>query len=905
MSRDPFEGVRRLFRIRGVQRDLDDELAFHLEETVADLCARGWSEAAARAEAQRRFGDERHWRREMERIDRSAEARRRWMDVLQSFAESVRYAVRGMRRAPGFTAGVVLTFALGIGANATMFGILDRILLRPPEHVVDHESVRRIAVNTLNRNTGERGPSEYLAYLDVQDFTQAGAFAKVAAYGGRELTVGRGLEAQRLETRLVTGEFFPLLGVRPALGRLFTPAETRLGGPRIAVIGHELWRRQYGSDPSAIGRTIDFGQGPWEIVGVAPKGFTGADLERVDLWLPLEQAQEALTGGTYWRESRRWWWLRSVARLAPGVDLQEAQTEATLLHRQGRHDEIAGGDYDATVQVLATPLIVARGPDASEESVVAKWLAGVSLLVLLIACANVANLLLARSLRRRREIGIRLALGISRRRLIGQLVTESLVLAVIGGVAAVLATHWSAALVSRVLLPEIYWGDTVVGPRIATFAVVLAVLAGLVAGLIPAVQASRPDVLEALKSGARTIAGAGTRTRGVLTVVQAALSVVLLVGAGLFVRSLDRVQSLDLGMDPEPVLLAMPIFDSKLTVAEQHAFFERALERIRAIPAVSSAGVSVGLPFWSGYSFTLEIPGLDSVPRLSTGSPAFHATDPEWFAAMGLEIVRGRGFTDADWNNPWVALVNRTMAETVWPGEDAIGQCLLTDTDSQDDIEPPCAEVIGVVENARGWNIVEEPSMQYYVPLTPEVVRNNGPETMLIRARDDDPAALIPVVQRELLDIDARLRYMKVMRYQERFDPQSRSWKLGATMFSVFGILALLVAAIGLHSLLAFSVAQRTHEFGIRAALGARRERILGLVVGQGMRLVVAGVALGLVLALLAAPRLETLLFQTSPRDPVVLVLVAAALLVVAALSCAIPAWRATRVDPQKALRSE
>lgn len=895
MSGDRFPGLRRVFRVGGVERDIDEEFAYHLERTIEELMAGGMKRREAEEEARRRFGDEDRWRRELGKVDRRAERLRRVRERLAQLRDDVRYALRRIRRAPGLTTTVVLTFALGIGANATMFGVLDRLLLRAPAHIVNADAVQRIAIHRTFREGQPREYSTWMSFPDYRDLTRAESFSAIAAVSDSRIVIGRGVDARPAAAGLVTGEFFGLLGVRPARGRFFGPADDRPEGPGLAVISHAMWRAEYGADPSAIGLTIDFGHGPYEIIGVAPEGFTGVDLQPVDVWLPLRKAGTDIRGGGVY-DRRTWRWMSVVARLAPGVSPETAAAEATTLHRAGRREMIEEDRYDAEATVAGLSLIAARGPLASDESAVARWLAGVSLLVLLIACANVANLLLARTLRQRREFGIRLALGVSRGRLLGQVVFESLILAALGGAAALLVTRWGGEFVRAQLLPDVAWPDSPVAGRVVVFSLAVSLLAGLVAGIIPGIQASRPRVTESLTSASRTATGSRSRTSAALTVLQTALSVILLVGAGLFVRS---VQSIDHGFEPEGVLLVRPNYGAHPTGTEQIEFHRRAVERLSGLPNVEAAAESFGVPFWTENVTELAVPGLDSVPRNGNGSPPpIHAVGTDYFSAMQLRVLRGRGFSAADGGagSARIALVNEPMARRVWPEGDAIGQCLVI-------ADLPCAEVVGVVEGAGTESIGDRNTMQYYVPFSQSPFED-PPQALIVRV-DGDPAAAIPTLRRELVALDSRVRFIDAHPYMSVIDPYTRAWRLGATMFSAFGVLALIVAAIGLYSVLSFAVAERIRELGIRSALGAPRKRLVRLVAGQGFRLVAVGILLGAGVALLAAPRIEELLFQTSARDPVVFGLVAVVLLIVAGLASFAPAWRAVRVDPLTVMRAE
>jgi predicted permease len=527
--------------------------------------------------------------------------------------ENIEHASRGLRRSPGVSAAVVLTLALGIGVNATMFGVVDRLLLSPPPHVEDADQVRRLLVRGQLRSSGTISTQSYLSYADYSDWTEARTLASVATYATEELTLGRGAEARRVSATLATGSFFSLLGTRPELGRFFGEADDQPGAPGLVVLSHSFWQRMFGGTDAALGRTLDIGQGSYTVVGVAPPGFTGVDLQPVDVWLPMH-ALSIERGDDSWKYRRSWYWLQTIVRLEGGAALRTAEAEATLLHRNGRRERIESGRWDANATVVAAPIIQARGPEASEESLVARWLMGVSVIVLIIACANVANLLLARGLRGRKDVAIRLALGISRPRLVAQLLTESVLLAVLGAGVGLLLAGWGAEFVRSYWLPDIAWSESAAGPKVVVFAAVLSVVTGLAAGFVPALQASRPTVTEDLKTSAREGAVRRSRTRVALLVTQGALSVVLLVGAGLFVRSLQRVESIDLGVDAHTILLARLDLEPRERAEEEVSrIYERALERLRALPAVEHASASTGVPFWSGSIERLYVPGLDSI----------------------------------------------------------------------------------------------------------------------------------------------------------------------------------------------------------------------------------------------------------------------------------------------------
>ena len=912
-------GIRRAFRLARARRRVDaevgDEIAFHIEMRTAELVARGWPEDAARAEALRKFGDVRRWSDAMGAVDRERERRARLVERGAAVWQDIRQTLRGLARQPAFTAGVVLTMALGIGANATMFGIVDRLLLRPPAHVQDADRIRRLYF-VQTSEAGEVRPTEFVSYsLYAAARDSAREVARLAGYTTRDLVLGSGPGAREISVGVASADLFPLLGVRAALGRFFGPDEDRvpLGEP-VAVLGHELWRAEFGGDTAVLGRTVRIRNRDFEVIGVAPPGFTGVNLERIDAWIPITVFGHDNIGRfvpvSEWHTTRNVVWMSVVGRLAPGVD--DARADAVLSRFFRRWEESApvgrrGAPTAAEIQranphVVVGPVQRDRGPECAEETRVAAWLAGVAGVVLLIACANVANLLLARAMRRRREIAVRLALGVGRRRLMGQLLAESIVLALLGGAAAVLVASWGGDVVRSVLLPDIAWGSTLADPRVLAFTGAVALLTGLVAGLVPAVQASRPDLAAALKAGAREGGGQRSRTRSALLVAQAALSVVLLAGAGLFVRSLQAVSATDLGYDPQGVLFTDPSFAAVgYTNAEGAAIAERVHERARAMPGVALAARTSSLPFYSMSSTTITVPGLDSIPRLpASDMPLMTAVTPEYFATMGTRIVRGRGFTERDVAGaPRVLVVNGTMARLLWPGQDAIGKCVrLGDADSI-----PCTDVVGIAQETHWREIRPEPVMQYYVPFAQRQAESRA--TVVLVRPSGDPGAVADAMRRLVLEEAPKLSFVEVQPLAELVDPQLRPWRLGASLFTAFGLLALVIAAVGLYSVLAYLVAQRRHEIGVRLALGARTSDVLRLVIGEGVRVVAVGVAIGLAAALLAGRAIEGMLYGVRPHDPAVAIGVAVVLLVVAVAASFAPAWRASRVDPSTTLRAD
>jgi len=884
-----------LFRAR-YDREMEEEMRFHLDLRAADHRQDGMSDADARAAAERRFGN----RTSLGEHRRSAVG----FPTLDTLAQDLRYVVRAIRHAPGFSAMVVITLGLGIGANAAMFGIIDRLLLRGPAHVVDADRVVRVYATETNPDFGESTHSVvgFVTYAHLRDNSKD--FADLAVYSKTEVTVGRGPDAHRILIGRASWNFFPVLGVRPVLGRFFSADEDHPPrGENVIVLDEGYWKRSFAGDRNVLGRTMTVGGVTYTIIGVAPQGFTGVELERRDAWVPISL--------TYWGPGPNWatgWdasWLQIVGRLEPGVTAEEAGRRATAAYQRAYDGPVNHTMRTATMSVA--PLRYnSRGKETTETRV-SRWLVAVAAVMLLIACANVANLFLARAARRRREVAVRLALGVGRGRLIRLLVAESTTLGALGGMAGLAVAYAGGRFVRAVLLPNVAWTDATVDVRVLVVTALTAIVTGILVGLAPAVQSTRLELTSSLKSGIREGGAQRSRLRTLLTLTQAALSVVLLVGAGLFVRSLWNVYSLRLGLEPDRVVTVS--FDWPAIVDEsseardrertrQNAFFLEALARVRAMPGVERAGVVVGTPFQSSNSIALRVPGRDSVPSLPGGGPFIRAVSDDYFATAGTRVLRGRAFTAADVSTgARVAVVNETMARTLWPTRDAIGECLLMDT-------MPCSQVIGVVEDTRRFALREEPAMQYYIPLGQERALGFGGRKLFVRPIGSG-AGMADVLRAEMLRLNPALGFVTVQSLQDSLDPQIRPWKLGATMFGLFGGLALLVAAIGLYSVISYLVTQRTHELGVRIALGAQVGNIVGLVVRYGVGLTLAGIAIGTLLAFNMAGRIEPLLFDTSARNPWVFALVAVTLLVVALLASIVPAWRASRTDPIEALRAE
>ena len=877
--------------------EMEEEMRFHLELEATHHGAPG-----------RTTGPERHQyglRRRFGNMSAIREDRRRasGLATLDRLLQDAAYAWRQLTRAPAFTAAVTLTLALGIGANATMFAIVDRVMLRAPEGIADADRVVHLrSWRELRDGTRDSsGAMSYPSYVEFRSMTDV--FANVTAVlGPMDVPIGRGIDAANARGVLVSGGYFETLGSRPLLGRFFSDEETREPtGQPVVVLSHAYWVRAFRGAPDAIGRTLLANNLTYTIIGVARRGFTGHSLAAIDFWLPMAAAPGLRYGGDDWALQRGIRWLMVIVRLKSDV------TPARALARTGVSWTAWNLRPDRPGARAPTPYFVSMIPAKSSvrpEHRVARLLVGVALLLLFITCANVANLLLARALARRREIAVRLALGVSRWRLTSLYLIDAILLALLGGSLALAVAYWGIPVVRAMLFAGAAIGHWSIDGRVVAFTMGTALVAGLIAGIVPAFQASRPSLIGALRQGAREGAVHRSRTRLALLVTQGALSVALLAGTGLFIRSLQRIGAEHLGLDLHRVLVAS--FDGSRSgwSPEQVREVVRDMrDRARGVPGVESVSLTVGVPFEGQYGLPLRIPGHDSIPGMERGrAPFIYAVTPDFFRTMGTRIIAGRGLTDADDRAaaPSVAVVSAEMARLIWPRGDALGQCFRIDLRST---TADCTQVVGIAEDARRKALIEAtPPVQYYVPLA-QAPRPLSEQTLLVRAAE--PRRVRAALVRTLQTLRVDMPYVHVRTLEEAVAPELRPWRLGASVFALFGALALIVAAIGTYSVMQFSVAQRLHEMGVRIALGARRVDLLRLVGSEALRIGVVSSAVGVALVIFAAPLVANLLFRTSPRDPVVLAIVVVILLGSGLVATLLPAWRATRADPAATLKAE
>jgi predicted permease len=904
MSRIP--GLRRFFHVErdrtGVQRAVDDELQFHFDMTMRDLMAGGMNADDARREARRRFGDVDATRTRLSAIDRSVVGRERRAAWWSAFAQDFRYAVRGLRLKPGFATAVILTLGLGIGANATMFGIVDRLLFRPPNFLIAPDRASRIYfVRTFD---GKETPADYTGYkrfTDIRDGTSS--FELMTPYYVNSRPFGLGEATRAVDVGVSGADMWKMFDIRPVIGRFFSPDEDRPpAGARVVVLSYVFWQTQFGGRRDVLGTKIDLGPDKYTVIGVAPKGFDGIGTKPVTAFIPISAASSTMRAGSKetWYSTYFMTWFPMFAVRKPGVSAQAADADLSLAYQRSYSAQ-------AAVSTSATPITIAKprayagpvlrdhGPNESSSAKVATWLVGVAGIVLLIACANVANLLLARALKRRREIAVRIALGVSRSRLLSQLVTESLLLAGLGGVAGIATAQWGGGVMRHALLNDVDVSSTFTDGRMLAFCAGLAVITGLLTGLAPALHAARADVAASLKAGAREGTVQRSRLRAALLIGQAALSVVLLVGAGLFVRSLRNVQHTRLGYDADRVLWTdLEYRGIKLDSAHEVELRQRLLTRAQTLPGVESASRGLTVPFWSTYDYPLFVAGIDSVNKL--GEFDLQAGTPEFFATMGTRILRGRGLGAEDRAGaPPVMVVSDVMAKKLWPAAEPIGKCVRVGADTA-----PCTTVVGIAEDIRAGKLGES-SLMYYLSIA-QFQPSGGGLYIRTRGNAEDQQERI---RRSLQQLMPGVSYVTVTPMTTVIGGETQSWRLGAIMFTIFGGLALALAAIGLYSVIAYTVMQRTHEMGVRVALGAQSGDVISLIVREGLRVVLPGVALGAVIALFAGRWIAPLLFHVSPKDPPVLVAVIVTLIAVAVAASWIPALRAARVDPNEALRAD
>ena len=893
---DPVRFLRRLghwVRFSARQDDIRDEVEFHREMIERELLERGYAPDEARDEARRRMGNDTMMRED---------ARAIWVAPrLEAVVQDVKYALRAMRRTPTLTAGILITFALGIGVYSAAFSLIDRLMFRPPALMRDAGTVHRVRLYRNNSNRGEQETyAPYVRYTEM-----AGAvtkFSHVAAVAGQPIAIGKGVTIRRVNGAEVTPSFFRFFSAPPAAGRYFTePENAPPAGTAVVVLSHEMWTSEYGADLSAIGKQLTVGGVDHTIIGVAPRGFVGITPDQPPaIFIPIASFGAMRAPGRWHSSYGTGIGLQMLVRRKPLVSVAEAGADLSVAFERSWRSELeqraaSGGttSQNMKLRAIAAPLLAERGPKRSPIGTTAVWLSGVSLIVLLIACANVANLLIARAWDRRREMAVRIALGVGRGRLFSQLLAESLVLAVSGGAAGLLIGQGVNGLFRSSLLPGAASTSLLTDTRNVAIAAVATLAVGILAGLVPILQAGRLDPVKHLRSG-RSEAGRRSIGRSILLVVQVTLSVLLLVGAGLFVRSWQRAHSVPLGFEPNAVLSVSLSFGVPLDSARVTALRVHLVSTARAMPEVTHAALRESVPFGGMSGYALRIAGIDSVDAL--GRFDMNAVGGDYFATVGTRILRGRAIEERDVEGAApVAVVSAAMAARVWPGKDAIGQCM------QVDETPGCRQVVGIAEDIKTLDLAGDQEYYYYLPSLQFRPQEGG---LFVRTRGD-AQRFAEVVRRRLQQEMPSGSYVTVGPLSEGISRRTRAWDAGVRIFTVLGALSAILASVGLYSLLANDVARRRRELAVRMALGANAPDVAGRVALRGLGLTAGGAALGCAIASATGRWVGPLLFQQSPRDPIVYAAVVSVVVVVALLASFVPAVRAASADPCVALQEE
>ncbi len=876
--------LRSLFRRRDVDRELDEELRYHLEQKTAEYAARGITVEQARRAALLEMGG----------IEKSKEECRdtRRVNWLHDAVQDSRYALRMLRKSPAFSAIAIFTLALGIGANSTIFSWINSTLLNRIPGLAHANDFAAVFAGTAS----EPGSFSYPDYVDLRARNQS--FSGFLAYSLSSMNLTGEGKPERVWGMMASVNYFDVLGVHPILGRGFLSSEdTKAGGAPVVVIGYHLWQTRYGGNLSLIGRTIAINRHPFTVIGIAPPVFQGTQTGlRSELWVPLAmQPQVAPFPNVL--DDRDAKWLFGLGREKPGITREQAQAEMSSLYK-----EIADqfplshqGDMAMTLHPLW------RAPFTSNYYMhtILFLLMGIAGVVLLLACANVANLLLVRGIGRRREIAIRRSLGATRGRLVRQLLVESLIFSSCGGAVAILFTLWTAGTLSKFIPPtSIPISMNVHVDRSVLLATVLISLAsGVVFGILPALRSSSFQPVAILKEEAGSVAGGRRKARlsGALVVAQIALSLLLLVCAGLFIRSFQNAQRFSPGFNPHHVMLASyDLSGTGYSHAQGLEFDRQLLAKLQALPSVQSATLANWVPL-SFFNPSNEIQPEDYVPQPHESLAVEDAlVGPDYFKTLEIPMLAGRAFgpQDGEKSQP-VAIVNRKFAEAYWPRKDALGKRIRVDGTWR--------TVVGIARTANYQNIGESPRAFVYLPLLQNYYPGVSVEVRVV----GDPLAFVATAEQAVHELDADLPVYDPATFDSRVRLNTTNQRLAGAFVGIFGVLALILASVGIYGVLAYTTRQRTHEIGVRMALGGAPRDVFALVLRQGAKLVLAGVALGLAASLALTRALSSQLFGVTPTDPLTFGGVAIVLTLVALAACYLPARRAMRVDPMVALRHE
>jgi macrolide transport system ATP-binding/permease protein len=877
--------LRSFFRGAQQDRDLDAEISAHLELAIEENLKRGLAPAEARRQALVRFGGPQQ-AKENHRDARS-------LPLLETLLQDLRFALRMLRRSPGFALLAILCLTLGIGANAAVFSWMEGLLFRPYPMVANQERLVALTGTTRSDRTGLSWPD----FTDLQRNCTLFDEFFVSKITGTTLSIGD--RAQVVTGSIVSANYFTALGIHPILGRTFEPHEDvgRSAHP-VTVISYQLWKERFGGDPQIIGKTQRMDGVIHTIIGVTPEGFYGTFVGwAMKFWVPASM-EDTFEAGGYKLEDRGERWIESYGRLRPGVTLEQAQQEASAVAKRLERD------YPATNRghgIKLWPLWQTPFNNAGNLLPTLETMLVVVVFVLLIACANVGNLLLVRSFARRHEITVRVAVGAGRKRLLQQLLIEGLVLSAIAAAGGLLVARWCSHLL--VLLLPVRNGNAMHLPgemdwRVMALSATVCLVATLLFALIPAVQTSKIDLAGTLRSEMAGVArGRGKSwVRSGLVVVQVSLCFILLVGAGLLLQSLQKIRSDSPGFSTKGVLVtAVNLSASGYDEQRAKSFQDELIDRVQALPGVESAALARQTPLGYGTfsSAPIAVDGYQPPPD-EQPSADYNQVGPGYFATIGIPVVSGREFTRADNETAApVAIINETMAARYWPGMNPLGQRLQA--------KGKWLQIIGVAKTSKYYSMREQPKPFFYVPRRQDF---SVGAALTIRTRLR-PEVLAAALSRELKAMDPNLALYEVISLQEQVDRSTSAQKVAVTLTGVLGGLALVLAAIGLYGVMSYTVSQSTRELGLRMALGARTAELFRLVISRGLWLTFGGIFLGAALALGLTRLLGYLLYKVSPRDPLAFGYAFLVLTIVSFIACFLPAWRATRVDPIVALRYE
>jgi putative ABC transport system permease protein len=888
---------RRLSRLRlagAREAEIVEELAQHLDDRYEQLLKGGVAKEEAYRAALLELTESDLLAQELRRVERPVQQEpvvlgtRRKMNMFRDLWQDLRYGLRTLVKNPGFTMVAVIALAIGIGANSAIFSVVNTVLLRPLPY---KEPDRLVMVWEDNTRHGYPRDTPAVAnYIDWRNQNQV--FEGIAAIADLSFNLTGTGEPERLEGKRVSANLFPLLGVEPQLGRAFLPEEDQPGAGRVVILSHGLWQRRFGSDMKIVGKPLTLNGESFTVIGVMPPDFQFPRRE-VDLWVPIAfTSQEAASRGRHY--------LQVIGRLKPGITLQQAQAEMNTIAARLQQQY---PDQNTDLGAAVTPLHEHVAGDIKPALLI---LLGAVGFVLLVACANVANLLLARAAVRQKEIAIRVALGASRLRLIRQFLTESILLAALGGGVGLLLSLWGVSLLQSFIPENISQVKAVaIDAKVLGFTLLVSLLTGLIFGLAPATQASNFNLNETLKEGGRDSAAGsrGNRIRSLLVIAEVAVSLILLIGAGLLINSFLRLRNVDPGFRTEN-LLTMKVVLPKLKYpdhARRTTFYTDLVHRVESLPGVKSAAVTTNLPLYrQGNSMGVVIEGHPDPAPGHEPNVVTRVISPHYFSTMGIQLVQGREVSEQDRvDSPAVGVISETMAHRFWPGEDAVGKRI---SPGKPESPNDWITIVGVVKDVRQFELDAEPKPQMY--LSYKQADYFEPNDLVV-STNVEPLSLAAAVRKTVWEVDKDQPVSDIRTMEDILSESIARQRFSMLLLGIFAALALVLAAVGIYGVMSYSVAQRTREIGLRMALGAKASDVLKLVVGQGLKLVLIGVVFGLAAAFILTRVMSSLLFGVTATDPTTFIIISLVLISVAVLASYIPARRATKVDPMIALRYE